>query len=69
VGPYKFWHHRHQFVSSDNGVDIVDDIHYAIGFSFFGDIVHSVWVKRQLVYIFRYRREKVVSLIASRNGL
>ena len=64
AGPYKSWHHRHQFVKTDHGVDIIDTVHYAIGFSFIGEIVRYLWVKRRLNYIFQYRREKIGTQIA-----
>jgi ligand-binding SRPBCC domain-containing protein len=69
VGPYKFWHHHHQFVPSDNGVDIIDKVHYSIGFSFFGELVRHLWVKRQLERIFRYRKERIEAVVASRMAL
>lgn len=65
-GPYKLWTHLHQFVPSDNGVDIIDTVHYSIGFSFLGEILNYLWIKRQLVYIFRYRRVRIKKLISSK---
>jgi ligand-binding SRPBCC domain-containing protein len=66
AGPYKYWHHYHQFVKTDHGVDIIDTVHYEIGFSFFGELAYWLWVKHQLSYIFRYRREKIAALIAAK---
>ena len=68
-GPYKFWLHHHQFVPSDNGVDIIDTVHYSTGFSFFGEIVRYLWTKRQLAHIFRYRKERIRALVSSKNIL
>ena len=65
AGPYAFWHHHHQFVKSDKGVDIIDMVHYSVGFSFFGEVAHFFWIKRQLAYIFRYRKERMQALIPS----
>lgn len=68
-GPYKFWRHHHQFVSSDSGIDIIDNVHYCMGFSFFGEVVRRLYVKRQLEIIFRYRKERIAALIASQVAL
>ncbi|MBW1813197.1 MAG: SRPBCC family protein [Deltaproteobacteria bacterium] len=68
-GPYKFWLHHHQFVPSDNGVDIIDTVNYSTGFYFFGEIVHYLWIKRQLAYIFRYRKERIKALVSSKKIL
>jgi ligand-binding SRPBCC domain-containing protein len=67
MGPYKFWLHHHQFVPVDNGVEIIDTVHYSVGLSFLGEILHRLWVKRQLAYIFRYRKERISELISSNN--
>lgn len=64
-GPYKFWLHHHQFVPSDHGVDIIDTVHYSTGFSFFGEIVHYLWIKRQLAHIFRYRKNIISAFVSS----
>jgi len=68
-GPYKFWLHHHQFMMSDHGVDIIDTVHYSIGFSFFGEIMHYLWINRQLAHIFRYRKERIESLVSPKNIL
>jgi len=63
-GPYKLWIHHHQFVPTDQGVDIIDTVRYRIGFSMLGEILHVFWIKHQLAYIFRYRRKQIESLIS-----
>ena len=31
-GPYKFWHHRHEFEEVSGGVQMPDQVHYALPF-------------------------------------
>ena len=61
-GPYKFWHHQHQFVPTAAGVEIIDRVHYALGFSVFGAALHRLWIKPQLEEIFNYRKMAISSL-------
>jgi ligand-binding SRPBCC domain-containing protein len=68
MGPYKFWLHHHQFVPSNQGVEIIDTVHYSIGLSFMGEILHELWIKHQLAYIFRYRKETISKLMSPKNA-
>ncbi|MCJ7772375.1 MAG: SRPBCC family protein [Desulfobacterales bacterium] len=65
LGPYKFWRHIHKFVPTDYGIEIIDTVHYSIGFGFLGEMLHFLWIKRRLAYIFRYRKDKIRTLISS----
>lgn len=56
-GPYKFWHHRHEFVEVTGGVLMRDKVHYALPFGPFGAIAHALFVRRKLEWIFNFRRE------------
>ena len=56
-GPYKFWHHRHEFVEAPGGVLMRDKVHYALPFGPFGAIAHALFVRRKLEWIFNFRRE------------
>lgn len=69
VGPYKSWQHLHQFVPSDKGIEIIDTVHYSIGYSFLGEILHYAWIKRRLAYIFQYRKERIKALMSSKTVL
>ncbi len=61
-GPYRLWYHEHRFVPRDGGVEISDRVTYALPFGPLGDLVHAVWVRRQLKHIFDYRRGAVERL-------
>jgi len=56
-GPYKFWHHRHEFEAVPGGVLVRDEVHYALPFGPFGGIAHALFVRRKLEWIFRFRRK------------
>ena len=57
AGPYRFWHHRHRFEEVGGGVNVIDEVHYALPFGFLGEVAHSVDVARRLQRIFDYRAE------------
>jgi ligand-binding SRPBCC domain-containing protein len=54
-GPFKFWHHRHQILPVEGGVEVRDTLHYAMPFGFVGHIVHNLIVRNQLQELFDYR--------------
>jgi ligand-binding SRPBCC domain-containing protein len=55
-GPYKFWHHRHEFEAIPGGVLMRDKVHYGLPFGPFGAIGHVLFVKPKLKRIFSFRR-------------
>ncbi|GGG65218.1 SRPBCC family protein [Epilithonimonas arachidiradicis] len=56
-GPYKRWHHYHEFVENDEGVLVRDIVDYELPFGFLGEIAHQLFVKKKLDYIFNYRKD------------
>jgi len=54
-GPYKIWHHHHEFIENKNGVLMKDTVDYELPFGFLGEIAHSVLIKKKLENIFNYR--------------
>ncbi len=62
-GPYSFWHHTHTFERAAQGTTMTDEVHYALPFGFLGRIVHALWVRRQLNYIFDYRANVIGKLL------
>ena len=61
-GPYRLWHHLHTFEPHEDGVLMTDLVHYSVGLSFFGEIVHKVFIRKKLEKIFNFRRETVKML-------
>lgn len=54
-GPYKLWHHFHEFIENENGVLMKDTVDYELPFGFLGEIAHGIIVKKKLEDIFNYR--------------
>lgn len=54
-GPYRLWHHRHDFREIEGGVEVGDTVHYALPLGPLGDIAHELIVKKQLKGIFDFR--------------
>ncbi|HEY3406508.1 MAG TPA: SRPBCC family protein [Ohtaekwangia sp.] len=54
-GPYALWHHQHHFKKVDAGVEMTDEINYAIPFGFIGRLANWLFVGRQVNAIFNYR--------------
>ncbi len=56
-GPYAFWHHKHFFKAVEGGVEMIDEVHYALPFGILGNIAHVLFVKNKLNSIFSFRKE------------
>lgn len=54
-GPYAFWHHRHLFRETDDGTEIIDEVHYALRGGVLAPLIHRLFVRRQLERIFDHR--------------
>ena len=63
-GPYALWYHEHRFEPKDGGVLMTDRVTYALPFGCLGDLVHALWVGRQLRQIFDFRRDAVAKAFA-----
>jgi len=55
-GPYKFWHHRHEFEAVAGGVLMRDKVHYGLSCGPFGALAHAIFVRRKLAWIFASRQ-------------
>lgn len=65
IGPYKMWHHLHEFEETPDGVLMRDTVHYAIPFGLFGWIAKKLFVEKKLQSIFRYRAEVIEEIFSS----
>jgi len=54
-GPYSFWHHTHSFRDEMGQTRIDDHVRYVMPFGFVGELVHRLFVGRQLRGIFDFR--------------
>jgi ligand-binding SRPBCC domain-containing protein len=60
-GPYWLWHHTHRFTAEDGGTLVEDTVRYRpIG----GALVHTLFVRRDLERIFRFRQEEILRVFA-----
>jgi ligand-binding SRPBCC domain-containing protein len=58
-GPYRLWRHTHRFHDSGSGTLVEDEVEYALPFGLLGRLAHSLFVRRQLESIFRYRESVI----------
>lgn len=66
--PYKQWIHLHEFKSNDDGgTDMIDEVRYRLPLEPLGDLFHW-YVKKELGYIFEFRRKTVASLLNKSAG-
>ena len=54
-GPYALWYHVHRFKIVSGGVEMVDELKYAIPLGWLGELVHFLFVKKTVNEIFDYR--------------
>ena len=62
-GPYTLWHHTHTFEETEDGTLMRDIVLYKIPFGPLGLLAHSLFVRRTLERIFRYRRDALAELM------
>lgn len=60
-GPYKMWHHRHQFIDLDGEVLMFDEVNFKLPYGILGRMV-SPLIKKKLSSIFAYRYAKLNEL-------
>ena len=63
-GPYRSWHHTHNFVQLDNGVRVEDLVRYSVPG---GRLVNWLFIRRDLERIFDYRVEQMERIFAGDN--
>jgi len=58
-GPYKLWHHTHEFEDHPDGTLIRDTVLYKMPFGPLGRVARTLFVKRDIERIFAYRQEAI----------
>ncbi len=61
-GPYRSWHHLHEFWQIRTGTEIRDVVTYRLPFGLLGRLAHALLVRRRLEEIFAYRERVVAEL-------
>ncbi len=68
-GPFKRWHHRHQFLPETrdgiSGTLVRDVIEYEVGFGLLGAVADSLFVARQMRRTFAQRQQRLPSLLSA----
>lgn len=64
-GPYRLWHHTHEFSDQDGGTLMVDTVNYQLPWGMVGSWAHRLFVERQLRHIFDYRHQVIERLMAT----
>jgi ligand-binding SRPBCC domain-containing protein len=62
TGPYRDWHHVHEFQDAPGGTLIVDRVDYEMPLGPLGHVAHWLSVRRSLKQIFDYRERKICEL-------
>jgi ligand-binding SRPBCC domain-containing protein len=63
-GPYRLWHHTHEFEARGDATLVRDRVRWALPFGPLGDLARRLFVARDLDRIFAYRRETIDRLFA-----
>lgn len=61
-GPYRLWHHTHEFVPDGDGTLMRDTVRYAMRAGPLGELAQRRLVSGDLERIFGYRREQVAAI-------
>ncbi len=64
-GPYTFWHHTHTFKEIDGGVEISDNVQYAIPMGIIGGLLHSIFIRNDLKKIFSHRKTVIDNILSN----
>lgn len=55
LGPYALWHHQHHFREVKGGIEMTDEVNYAIPYGWIGRMANWLFVEREVNAIFDYR--------------
>ncbi len=54
-GPYALWHHQHHFKEVQGGVEMTDEVNYALPLGLLGRLAHFIFVGHEVNRIFEHR--------------
>ncbi len=61
-GPYREWHHSHEFEASGTGTIVRDRVRYELPLGALGEIARRLFVARDLQRVFDYRQAAVAEV-------
>lgn len=64
-GPYRYWHHLHEFEEVELGTRMRDVVDYELPFGPLGTVARALFVRRSLERIFGYRRQAVTEIFGA----
>jgi ligand-binding SRPBCC domain-containing protein len=68
IGPYKYWHHLHEFREVEGGTEVIDKVDYELPFGPLGDFAHAIFVRYNLRQIFDYRHRRLAEIFGQAPG-
>jgi ligand-binding SRPBCC domain-containing protein len=68
-GPYALWHHQHHFKAVGNGVEMTDEVNYAVPLGFLGRLANWLFVGREVSAIFEHRHKVLDEYFAKQKEL
>lgn len=64
-GPYRRWHHLHEFRAVDGGTEVRDRVSYELPLGILGRAAHALFVGHQLRSIFDHRERTIEDVFGS----
>lgn len=62
-GPYRLWHHTHEFAEHPDGTVVRDRVRYRIPLGPIGALAHVLFVRRDLARVFDFRHAAVRRMV------
>jgi ligand-binding SRPBCC domain-containing protein len=62
LGPFALWYHQHFFEAKDGGVEMTDEVVWAVPFGWLGRLANTLFVHRSVKEIFEFRRQAVENI-------
>lgn len=59
LGPFVLWYHQHFFEEKEGGIEMTDEVSYAVPFGLLGRLANALFVKNQVKEIFEFRTKAV----------
>ena len=64
-GPYRYWHHRHEFKPTEFGAQVFDRVDYKLPGGPLGWMAHRTVVRAQLDEIFDFRQKALAEILTA----
>jgi uncharacterized protein len=62
-GPYKIWHHTHEFIAYKNGTLMLDDVKYKAPLGLFGELILTPFINMDVNKIFNHRKKIIDEIL------